>query len=62
MMNLGMESETLEFKKSTSELTDGVIALSSMLNKHGEATLYFGVKNDGTIVGQSEINESTFQI
>ena len=46
-MNLGMESETLEFKKSTSELEKGVISLVEMLNKHGEGTLYFGVKNDG---------------
>ena len=60
-MNLGMESEIIEFKKSTSELTAGVISLSSMLNKHGEATLYFGVKNDGTIVGQKEINENTLR-
>ena len=43
-MNLGMENEILEFKKSTSELNDGVISLSSMLNKHSEGTLYFGVK------------------
>ena len=48
MMNLGMENETLEFKKSTSELDEGVISLSSMLNKHGEGTLYFGVKNVGS--------------
>ena len=60
-MNLGMENETLEFKKSTSELVDGVISLSSMLNKHGEATLYFGVKNDGTIIGQKNITESTLR-
>jgi len=60
-MNLGMENETLEFKKSTSELDEGVIALSSMLNKHGEGTLYFGVKNDGTVIGQKDINESTLR-
>lgn len=60
-MNLGMESETLEFKKSTSELDKGVISLASMLNKHGEGTLYFGVNNDGTIVGQKQINENTLR-
>ena len=60
-MNLGMESETLEFKKSTSELIEGIISLSSMLNKHGEGTLYFGVKNDGTIIGQKNVNESTLR-
>ena len=61
MMNLGMENETLEFKKSTSELEEGIISLSSMLNKHGEGTLYFGVKNDGTVIGQKDINESTLR-
>ena len=60
-MNLGMENETLEFKKSTNELEKGIISLSAMLNKHCEGTLYFGVKNDGTIVGQKEINENTLR-
>ncbi len=46
------ESETIEFKKTISELKEGVISLTSMLNKHGEGVLYFGVKNDGTIFGQ----------
>ncbi|MBQ9015382.1 MAG: ATP-binding protein [Firmicutes bacterium] len=46
------ETETLEFKKSTSELKEGVISLGSMLNKHNHGLLYFGVKNDGTVVGQ----------
>lgn len=46
------ETETLEFKKSTSELKEGVISLGSMLNKHNYGLLYFGVKNDGAIVGQ----------
>lgn len=51
-MNLGKESETVEFKKSTSELKEGVISLASMLNKSGRGTLYFGVINDGEVVGQ----------
>ncbi|MBQ7502574.1 putative DNA binding domain-containing protein [bacterium] len=46
------ESDTIEFKKSTSELKEGVISLASMLNKNGWGILYFGVKNDGTVVGQ----------
>lgn len=58
-MNLGIESETVEFKRSTSELKEGIISLSAMLNKHGEGTLYFGVKNNGDIVGQNELNENT---
>ena len=52
------ETETLEFKKSTSELKEGVISLGSMLNKHQNGILYFGVKNDGTVVGQ-QIGAST---
>ena len=60
-MNFGMESEIIEFKKSTSELNDGIISLSSMLNKHGEGTLYFGIKNDGTVIGQKDITESTLR-
>lgn len=60
-MNFGMENEQLEFKKSTSELNDGIISLSSMLNKHGEGTLYFGIKNDGTVIGQKDITESTLR-
>lgn len=47
------ESETVEFKKSTSELREGVISLASMLNKHGRGVLYFGVRNDGSVVGQA---------
>lgn len=60
-MNFGMENEIIEFKKSTSELNDGIISLSSMLNKHGEGTLYFGIKNDGTVIGQKDITESTLR-
>ena len=60
-MNLGIESEKLEFKKSTSELNEGVISLSAMLNKHGEGTVYFGVKNNGEVVGQNDLNEGTLR-
>ena len=55
-MNLGTENETLEFKKSISELKEGIISLSSMLNKSGYGILYFGVKNDG-LVHISELSE-----
>lgn len=46
------ESETLELKKSTSELKEAVISISSILNKSGRGELYFGIKDDGTILGQ----------
>lgn len=45
------ENETIEFKKTTSELKEGVISLSSMLNKSGIGTVYFGVMNNGTVYG-----------
>ncbi len=46
------ESETIEFKKSTSELKDGVISIAAILNKHGNGELYFGLRDDGTVLGQ----------
>ena len=51
-MNLGIESETLEFKKSTGEIEKAVDNIASMLNKHGHGTLFFGVAPDGTVIGQ----------
>ncbi|MFZ3167233.1 MAG: ATP-binding protein [Candidatus Methanoperedens sp.] len=52
------ESEKLELKKSTSELKEAIISVSSILNKHQKGELYFGIKNDGTIVGQN-VSEQT---
>jgi len=46
------ESETVEFKKSTGELKSGVVSVAAILNKHGKGTLYFGIKDNGTVVGQ----------
>lgn len=57
-MNIGNETETIEFKKSTSEVKEGLISISSMLNKHGKGLLYFGVKNNGEVSGQ-QIGERT---
>lgn len=51
-MNLGIESETLEFKKTTGEVDKAMDNIASMLNKHGHGTLYFGVSPDGEITGQ----------
>ena len=59
-MNLGMETELIEFKKSTGELKEGIISLASMLNKNGRGVLYFGVRNDGEIVGQ-QIGDRTMR-
>ena len=54
------ESETVELKKSTSELKEAVVAISAILNKHGKGKVYFGIKNDGFIVGQ-DIGKDTLR-
>ena len=59
-MNLGMETELVEFKKTTGELKEGLISIASMLNKNGKGTLYFGVRNDGEIIGQ-QIGDRTMR-
>ena len=59
-MNIGMETESVEFKKTTGELREGMISLASMLNKNGSGILYFGVRNDGEIVGQ-QIGDRTLR-
>lgn len=57
-MGLGIETETLEFKKSTGELKEAMQSISAILNKHQHGELYFGVKPDGTVVGQIVTEES----
>ena len=59
-MNLGSESETVEFKKSTGEHKEALQAISAMLNKHGHGELYFGVKDDGTVIGQ-DVSDATLR-
>ncbi len=51
-MNIGRETEFIEFKKSTSEAKEGIISISSILNKHNNGTVYFGVKDNGDVAGQ----------
>lgn len=46
------ESETVEFKQSTAEMENAGKTLVSFANKEG-GTIYFGVKDDGFIVGLS---------
>ncbi len=47
------ESETIEFKKSTAEVKAGVVSIVAMLNKHGRGEVYFGIDDDGKILGQT---------
>lgn len=60
-MNLGTESELLEFKESTGELHQAIESIVSILNKHGYGELYFGVKDNGEIKGQI-VKDSTVKI
>ena len=61
-LNLGIETETLEFKKSTGELKEAIQSIGAMLNKHQYGELYFGVKNDGTVIGQVVTEESLREV
>ncbi len=54
------ESETIELKTSTSEMKEAIISIVAILNKHQKGELYFGVKNNGTVVGQM-ITENTIR-
>ena len=59
-MNLGSENEQTEFKKTTSEIKEAMDSICAILNKHGSGVLYFGVRQDGEVVGQS-VEESTLR-
>lgn len=59
---LTRETEELEFKKTLSELKEGLISLSSMLNKSGHGIVYFGVKNDSSISGLQIGKDSTSDV
>ena len=51
-MNLGPETEIIEYKRTTAEQKAATDSLVAMLNKHGHGVLYFGVRDDGTVIGQ----------
>lgn len=50
-MNFGREDETMEFKKSTSEMQEAMVSMCAMLNKHGRGTILFGVAPNGELLG-----------
>ncbi|EFK07435.1 divergent AAA domain protein [delta proteobacterium NaphS2] len=54
------ESETVELKKSLAELRQGLVSIAAILNKHQAGTLWFGVRNNGTIAG-IDANEKTLR-
>lgn len=59
-VNLGSESETVEFKKSTGEHKEAMQAIAAMLNKRGCGELYFGVKDNGEVIGQ-DVTDATIR-
>lgn len=54
------ETEIIEFKKSLAELQQGLISLAAMLNKHGQADLWFGIAPNSRAVGLT-LNEKTLR-
>ncbi len=61
-MSIPFEDETQEFKTSLSQLDAGIDSLAAMLNKHRRGTVYFGVANDGEILGlEGELGEETLK-
>ncbi|MBU0980501.1 MAG: ATP-binding protein, partial [Nanoarchaeota archaeon] len=54
------ESETVELKKSTSELKEAVLSIAAMLNKHQQGEVFFGVTDHGKAVGMS-VSEQTLR-
>jgi len=54
------ESETIELKRSTSELKEAIISIVAILNKHQKGELYFGITNTGKITGQ-QVSETTIR-
>lgn len=51
-MNLGFETERVEFKKSVAEKKEAIISMCAMLNKHRAGVVYIGVAPNGDVVGQ----------
>ena len=52
MENIGIETEQIEYKKTTGELKEAITSIVAILNKHGSGELYFGVRNNGDVLGQ----------
>ena len=54
------EDEYTEFKKTTGELNEAMVSISSILNKHRQGKIYFGLKNDGKPI-RFTITDSTLR-
>lgn len=59
-INYPIEDEFYEFKTSLAELDKGIEAMAAMLNKHSKAEVFYGVANDGEVIGlNGQIGEET---
>lgn len=59
-MNLGIENEYQEFKESLSQLKKGLKSLTAMLNRHYHGCVYFGVNDNGDVIGL-DIGKNTLE-
>lgn len=57
-MKIKRESEFIEFKESLSQLSRALESVVAMINKCGNSIIYFGVKDDGTVIGASLGNKT----
>jgi len=61
MLHIGFaESETIEFKDTLSELDEGGNTICGFANQNG-GVLYFGVKNNGEIIGIQSVADTTLR-
>ncbi len=60
MANLGAEDEYTEFKGNISQLDEGLISLTAMLNRHNHGAVFFGVDDNGDVIGM-DIGKSTLE-
>lgn len=57
-MEIKRETEFVEFKESLSRLPRALESLVAMINKHGKAVVYFGVSDNGEVIGVNVGNKA----
>ena len=61
-VNFPIETEFCEFKTSLSQLDKGIESLAAMLNKHGVANVFYGVADNGDVLGlKGQIGSETIK-
>ena len=61
MKSMFVEDEKNEFKESLTQVDKGLKSLTAMLNKNGEGNVYFGIRDDGEIIGLKSVGKNTLQ-